>query len=145
MKDFALESSRATGIPARFLLGQAALESGWGRHEIRGADGKPSYNVFGIKAGRGWSGPSVDAVTTEYVNGAAQRVVQKFRAYGSYGEAFQDYARLIRANPRYAALLGAQDGAGFARGMQRAGYATDPQYAYKLIGVMNRASIQKMV
>lgn len=126
------QASRATGIPSQFLLAQAALETGWGRSEPRFADGRPSYNVFGIKAGRSWSGSTVDAMTTEYVAGAPQRVSERFRAYGSYAEAFQDYANLLKSNPRYAGLLGSQDAVAFARGLQQSGYATDPAYSAKL-------------
>lgn len=143
MKGHALEASRATGIPARFLLGHAALESGWGRHEIRAADGSQSFNLFGIKAGRSWKGPTVDVMTTEYVDGAPHKLLQKFRAYGSYAEAFQDYARLMRGNPRYAQVIKQNDSAGFAQGLQRAGYATDPQYADKLTRVLNGARMRQ--
>jgi flagellar protein FlgJ len=130
------EASQATGIPARFMLGQAALESGWGKRELRGTDGTPSHNLFGIKAGTNWKGPVVEAVTTEYVNGVARKSVEKFRAYPSYADAFRDYANLLRGNPRYAGVLAqaAQgiDAEGFAHGLQQAGYATDPNYADKL-------------
>ena len=129
--------SQATGIPAHFMVAQAALESGWGKHEIRRADGSPSFNVFGIKAGRSWSGPVAETVTTEYVNGVAQKTVEKFRAYSSYAEGFRDYANLLLNNPRYAAVLEQQDAAGFARGLQQAGYATDPMYADKLVRILN--------
>lgn len=145
MKAHALEASRATGIPARFLLGQAALESGWGKHEIRAADGSPSHNLFGIKAGRGWNGPTVDVMTTEYVDGTARKLVQKFRAYGSYAEGFRDYAALMQGNSRYAAVLGQRDAAGFAQGLQRAGYATDPRYADKLTGILNGARMRRTI
>lgn len=126
------EASRATGIPAHFMIAQAALETGWGRAELRFSDGTPTYNLFGIKAGRGWQGAVAEATTTEYVNGVAQKAVERFRAYSSYAEAFRDYASLLTSNPRYAAVLNQQDAAGFARGLQRAGYATDPMYAAKL-------------
>ncbi len=126
------EASRATGIPAHFMIAQAALETGWGRAELRFSDGTPTYNLFGIKAGRGWQGAVAEATTTEYVNGVAQKTVERFRAYSSYAEAFRDYASLLTSNPRYAAVLNQQDAAGFARGLQRAGYATDPMYAAKL-------------
>lgn len=129
--------SQATGIPAHFMVAQAALESGWGKNEIRRADGSPSFNVFGIKAGRSWSGPVAETVTTEYVNGVAQKSVEKFRAYSSYAEGFRDYANLLLNNPRYAAVLEQQDAAGFARGLQQAGYATDPMYADKLMRILN--------
>jgi flagellar protein FlgJ len=127
------EASRTTGIPAKFMLGQAALESGWGRREILAADGSRSHNLFGIKATSGWKGKVVEAVTTEYVNGVAQRKVEKFRAYDSYADAFRDYAKLLSKNPRYEKVIAnAQDATSFAHGLQKAGYATDPQYAAKL-------------
>lgn len=126
------EASRSTGIPAHFMIGQAALETGWGRSELRFSDGTPTYNLFGIKAGRNWQGAVAEATTTEYVNGVAQKSVERFRAYSSYAEAFRDYASLLASNPRYAEVLNQQDAAGFARGLQKAGYATDPMYAAKL-------------
>ncbi|MCK6373112.1 MAG: flagellar assembly peptidoglycan hydrolase FlgJ [Zoogloea sp.] len=133
----AVEASRATGIPARFLVAQAALETGWGKFELKNADGTPSHNLFNIKAGKSWSGDTVSTATTEYVNGAATRENARFRAYGSYADSFRDYANLIRNNPRYAAVVGQSDATAFARGLQAAGYATDPQYAEKLARIIN--------
>ena len=128
---------------------QAALETGWGRSEPRQADGQPSYNVFGIKAGRNWTGPTVDATTTEYVNGVAQQRVERFRAYGSYAEAFGDYAKLLGSSPRYSGVVGATDATTFARGLQRAGYATDPAYADKLTRIIGgqtlRAALARLI
>ena len=143
MKEHAIAASNATGIPAKFLLGHAALESGWGKSEIRNADGSASHNLFGIKAGRNWKGATVDVTTTEYVDGAPRKMVQTFRAYASYAQAFQDYASLLQNSPRYAAVLKQSDGAGFAQGLQRAGYATDPQYAEKLTRILNGASLRQ--
>jgi peptidoglycan hydrolase FlgJ len=132
-------ASAATGIPARFIIGQAALESGWGKSEIRKSDGSTSHNVFGIKATGDWTGKTVSTVTTEYVNGKPQRTVEKFRAYDSYQEAMTDYASLLKGNPRYAQVINsARDVNGFANGMQRAGYATDPHYAKKLLSIMQK-------
>lgn len=128
----AAAASQTTGIPARFLVAHAALESGWGKSEPRFADGRPSHNLFGIKAGGNWQGASVEATTTEYVNGVAEKRVERFRAYGSYAESFRDYAQLLAQSPRYAGAVGSRDAAGFAQGLQRAGYATDPAYANKL-------------
>ncbi|WP_109483767.1 flagellar assembly peptidoglycan hydrolase FlgJ [Paraburkholderia sp. C35] len=134
-------AAAATGIPARFIIGQAALESGWGKREIKKSDGSTSHNVFGIKATDDWNGKTVATVTTEYINGRPQRVVEKFRAYDSYEEAMTDYASFLKSNPRYAQVINSsRDVNGFAQGMQRAGYATDPHYAKKLISIM-----QKMV
>jgi len=143
MKEHAIAASNATGIPAKFLLGHAALESGWGKSEIRNADGSASHNLFGIKAGRNWKGATVDVTTTEYVDGTPRKMVQTFRAYASYAQAFQDYARLLQNSPRYAAVLTQSDGAGFAQGLQRAGYATDPRYAEKLTRILNGASLRQ--
>ncbi len=143
MKEHAIAASNATGIPAKFLLGHAAFESGWGKGEIRTADGSPSHNLFGIKAGRNWKGATVDVTTTEYVDGAPRKMVQKFRAYASYAEAFKDYASLMQNSPRYAAVLRQSDSAGFAQGLQRAGYATDPRYAEKLTRILNGASMRQ--
>ena len=138
----AVEASRSTGIAPQFLVAQAALESGWGRSEIRGTDGESSYNLFGIKAGKSWNGRTVDATTTEYANGEAQQTVARFRAYGSYEEAFRDYASMLRSNPRYGGVIGSQDGTEFAKGLQRAGYATDPTYADKLGRIINGPTLR---
>lgn len=132
----AVQASQATGVPAHFMLAQAALESGWGRHEVRGMDGQASRNLFGIKAGPNWKGATVAAWTTEYIDGKPHQTLARFRAYDSYSESFQDYARLLKNNPRYQSVLAqGQDMAGFAYGLQRAGYATDPDYASKLMAV----------
>ena len=139
----AASASRATGIPAHFLVAQAALETGWGRAEPRAADGTPSYNLFGIKAGRAWNGAAVEAPTTEVVDGLAQRRVERFRAYGSYAEAFGDYANLLLSSPRYAGVVGARDSAAFSQGLQRAGYATDPLYAAKLERIIGGPTLRK--
>ena len=157
----ARRAEAATGIPAEFMVSQAALETGWGRKEIRHADGSASHNLFGIKAGANWKGPVAEVTTTEYVGGKAQKVVAKFRAYGSYAESFADYARLMKDSPRYAAVVkGAssdldtasagtgrgKQAAAFAQGLQRAGYATDPAYADKLARVINTTlRLQRLV
>ena len=133
-------ASQATGLPSQLILAQAALESGWGRREVKADDGTQSYNLFGIKAGKNWTGPVVEAATTEYVNGAAQHTRATFRAYGSYQEAFTDYANFLASNPRYANVLATRDPAAAAYGLQRAGYATDPQYGDKLVRIMQQIS-----
>ena len=129
---------QASGIPAAFMLGQAGHETGWGRSEIRMADGSPSFNLFGIKATGGWSGKVAEITTTEFVNGAAQKVVAKFRAYDSYEDSLRDYARLITQSPRYAQVSQQTDSVqAWTSGLQRAGYATDPDYASKLSRAIN--------
>jgi flagellar protein FlgJ len=143
--DFVREHSQAaraaeaeTGIPSGFMVAQAAHESGWGRREIKNADGSTSFNVFGIKAGGSWKGPVAEVTTTEYINGVARKVTAKFRAYASYEESFRDYARMMKNSPRYSQVVAnASTAEGFAQGLQRAGYATDPAYADKLTRVIN--------
>lgn len=139
----AVAAERSLGIPAQFMVAQAALETGWGKSEPRRADGSRSFNIFGIKAGSHWHGPTTDATTVEVVAGETQTRVERFRAYGSYEEAFRDYANLLAGNPRYAAVLGAQDSTRFARGLQAAGYATDPFYASKLERIIGSAALSK--
>lgn len=136
----AMVASRASGVPAKLIVGQAALESGWGRREILNADGSTSFNVFGIKAGANWKGPTTEVLTTEYVDGQPQKVRARFRAYGSYEEACNDYARLLTSNPRYAGVLAANSADEAAHGLQRAGYATDPAYGEKLVRIMKKVS-----
>ncbi|MDB5813527.1 MAG: flagellar rod assembly protein/muramidase FlgJ [Rhodocyclales bacterium] len=133
----ATEAAQSLGVPAHFLVAQAALETGWGKSELRTADGRPTYNLFNIKAGKGWSGATVDAQTAEYDNGVAQTRTERFRAYGSYAEAFQDYAHLVQQSPRYAAAMGQGEASSFAKALQAGGYATDPAYADKLTRLIN--------
>jgi flagellar protein FlgJ len=133
-------AERRTGVPAAFIVGQSALESGWGRQEPRHADGRPSHNLFGIKAGPGWRGAVVEATTTEFVDGRPIRTVERFRAYDSYEASFADWARLMTSSPRYADAVRAGGSVeAFAHGLQRAGYATDPQYASKLTRTITTA------
>lgn len=133
-------AERATGIPSSHILGQAALESGWGKREIRTADGGNSHNLFGIKATSNWKGKVAEVTTTEYIGGVARKVTAKFRAYDSYEEAFKDHARLLSQSPRYSQAMAQTDSVrGYAQGLQRGGYATDPAYADKLTQVINTA------
>ncbi|HEX4236244.1 MAG TPA: flagellar assembly peptidoglycan hydrolase FlgJ [Caldimonas sp.] len=144
-QDAARAAESLSGIPAAFTVAQAAHESGWGQREIKNADGSPSHNLFGIKAGAGWSGPVAEITTTEWVGGEPQKVTAKFRAYASYADAFRDYATMMKQSPRYAGAVAqaaqapasAASGQGFASALQRAGYATDPGYADKLSRLIN--------
>lgn len=135
MRPHAEAAAAATGVPVEFILAHAALESGWGRHEIKDANGQASHNLFGIKAGRGWDGAVAETLTTEYRQGLPMKLTQRFRAYADYGSAFTDYANLLKA--RYGdALANGTDATGFARGLVAGGYATDPAYANKLQSVI---------
>ncbi len=133
-------ASRMTGIPAKFMLGQAALESGWGRKEILAANGESSHNLFGMKATPDWHGKTVEATTTEYVNGVARHKLEKFRAYDNYADSFRDYANMLSSNPRYRHVIAnSQNASEFAHGLQQAGYATDPHYAVKLTKLIDQS------
>ena len=129
----AIRVEKESGIPASYMVGQAGHETGWGKHEIRMRNGQSANNLFGIKAGAGWTGKVAEVTTTEYVNGVPEKRVAKFRAYASTDESFRDYARLITQSPRYAKVTQQTGSAfAFASSLQKAGYATDHQYAAKL-------------
>lgn len=140
----AQKASQTTGIDAKYLIAHAALESGWGQYQPGGKD-NPSYNLFGIKANKGWNGRSVGALTTEYIDGIAVKKIERFRAYNSYAEGFEDYARFLKENPRYEKVLQATSGSEFAHGLQKAGYATDPAYANKLKTIMKNTNLDASI
>jgi len=126
------------GVDSKVLLAQAALETGWGQKLISRADGNSSYNFFNIKAGRNWQGDVATVPTVEYRNGVAVRERAAFRAYESPEQSFADYAQLIAGSPRYQqALAQADNPHAYVHALERAGYATDPQYAEKVLQVMN--------
>lgn len=130
---WARQAASRLGVAPELVQAHAALESGWGRRPLRTADGASSHNLFGIKSGASWQGASGEATTTEYVNGAALKTRERFRAYPDAASAFQDYTRVLLDNPRYrAALNTGSDAQAFAEGLARGGYATDPGYAAKL-------------
>ena len=138
LSDVASRVEQDTGIPAGFMIGQAGHETAWGQHEIKHKGGSPSFNLFGIKATPGWTGKVAEVTTTEYKDGVAEKKVAKFRAYSSYEESFRDYAKLINDSPRYAkAKLQTGNAQAYASGLQKAGYATDPEYAAKLSRAIN--------
>ena len=135
LRPLAAAAAARLGVEPEVLLAQAALETGWGRHIV----GASSNNLFNIKASRDWPGDTVRRAVLEYRDGVAVREVATFRAYGSPAESFADYATFLQASPRYArALARAADGEAYLRELQDAGYATDPRYADKVIGVWSR-------
>lgn len=137
------KAAKELGIPARVLVAQAALETGWGKHQIRHADGKASFNLFGIKADKSWDGDRVRTMTHEYEGGRMERQEAKFRSYGSIAESFEDYARFLKSNPRYEQALRHQGSAHqFVSGLQKAGYATDPAYAQKIMRIAYGPTVQ---
>jgi flagellar protein FlgJ len=132
----AQEAGQVLGVDPRHLIAQAALETNWGRNLPQTAAGRSSNNLFGIKATAGWSGPTVTSDTQEYQNGVGTNIPAQFKAYATPAESFQDYVALLRNNPRYCAALNTGgDVQAFATGLQRGGYATDPDYANKVAAV----------
>ena len=136
-------AARQIGVTPHALAAQAALESGWGRRVAVGTDGQTTYNLFGIKAGRSWSGDRTETATHEYVRGVRRVKVADFRAYESIEECFDDYVAMLRANPRYAsALRHGGTSRRFAARLQLAGYSTDPHYARKVHDIANSAVVR---
>lgn len=138
LKPYADQAAQTLGMDTSVLLAQSALETGWGRHVPRHADGSSSFNLFGIKADRSWKGEKVSVGTLEYRNGVARRERAKFRAYANPAESFVDYVAFLRRNPRYRDALTSTNGEDFIRGLQKAGYATDPSYAAKVLRIRDR-------
>lgn len=135
----AIEIEQEHGIPAAVIIAQAALETGWLRHEIRDKHtGEKSYNLFGIKAHGGWEGDTVTIDTHEYKDGRRLKKEDEFRAYNSFQESILDHMQFLFDNPRYEKTLEASNPIEFARRLQAAGYATDPKYAEKLISIMRK-------
>ncbi|MEA9392599.1 flagellar assembly peptidoglycan hydrolase FlgJ [Acerihabitans sp. TG2] len=131
-------ASQQSGIPHHLIMAQAALESNWGKNEIPTSNGQPSYNLFGIKASSDWQGKTTTVTTTEYQNGQPVKVQQRFRVYDSYMDALGDYIHLLTTNPRYREVVAAEQPEAGAYALQRAGYATDPAYATKLIQIISQ-------
>jgi len=132
------------GVAPEVLVAQAALETGWGRYVIRDERGRSSHNLFNIKAGGGWDGPTVRKRTLEYADGVARMERAAFRAYPDFAASFQDYVEFIAGRPRYReALAQAGDPAGYLRALAQAGYATDPRYADKILAILEREPVLK--
>lgn len=139
-------AAKALGVAPEVLVAQAALETGWGADVIRSADGRSSNNLFGIKAGADWQGPTVEVPTVEYRDGVAVTEQAAFRAYDSPAASFRDYANFIQAHPRYReALAHAGDSQAYTAALQQAGYATDPHYADKIQGVLGSRALAQAV
>jgi len=138
----ARQAAKELGVDAKVLLAQSALETGWGKHVMHNKTGENSHNLFGIKASHGWSGKTVSVQTVEYNDGVAAKQQASFRAYDSYEESFNDYVQFLKQNPRYQqALLKVDSNEGFIKGLQKAGYATDPAYAKKIISILGREQL----
>lgn len=128
-----------SGIDARIMLAQSALETGWGQHQIMKADGQPSHNLFGIKAHNHWQGDQAEILTTEYRGGVAMKERAAFRSYDSYEDSFKDYATFLQSNQRYEQAMDHRDDPkAFANALQASGYATDPEYGAKIGRILDQ-------
>lgn len=137
------QAAKALGVSPALLVAQSALETGWGRHTIKYDDGRSSYNLFGIKAGAHWNGAVVSRASLEFDNGVLQNQVSRFRAYATPAQSLADYVDYIQSNPRYRAALaaGGNDQA-YINEIHDAGYATDPDYASKVMTIRNGEILQ---
>ncbi|RPH29231.1 flagellar assembly peptidoglycan hydrolase FlgJ [Buttiauxella warmboldiae] len=141
MLEPALATAKKSGIPHLLIIAQAALESGWGNREITTAEGKKSHNLFGVKATPAWKGESTEITTTELINGTLQKVKAAFKVYPSYSSALDDYIALLTHNPLYHNVARSGSPEKAAQALQSAGYATDPDYAQKLINIMHKVKL----
>lgn len=142
MRPYAEKAAKELGVPSSILLAQSALETGWGNKVIQQANGESSHNLFGIKADKRWEGSYVNVSSLEYVDGEARREYSNFKVYDSYQQSFEDYVDFIKGNDRYkTALNNSADGEMYIKALQQAGYATDPQYANKIIDIAQREAI----
>lgn len=137
-------AARQLGVSPELLVAQAALETGWGRHTMKFDDGRNGYNLFGIKAGGDWQGPALSRHSLEYRDGILQNQVSRFRAYRSPAHSLSDYADFIQSNPRYRQALSSNgDDHAYIHAIHDAGYATDPHYADKVIGILGGELLQQ--
>lgn len=142
LRPYAEQAASELGVDAGVLLAQAALETGWGKAVLKHADGSSSHNLFNIKADRSWRGNQVSQKTVEFADGIGRQEMAAFRAYDSYRDSFEDYVGFIKNNPRYAnAIKMAGNSERYMHELQRAGYATDPAYAAKVLRIYHGEAI----
>ncbi len=133
---YAEQAAKELGVEPKVILAQAALESGWGRSVIKNGNGSNTFNLFNIKADKSWQGKQAQVATLEFDQGIAKKVNAGFRSYDSFAESFRDYVDFIKNNPRYSdALKKVGNAEQYMHELQRAGYATDPKYADKVMSI----------
>jgi len=146
MLPMAEKAAEKIGVDPRYLVAQAALETGWGKSIIRQQDGTSSHNLFGIKTHNTWEGDSARVLTTEFKGGKAVKEAASFRAYDSFEHSFNDFVSFLQGNGRYEKALASTDKPEqFARELQKAGYATDPQYARKIAQIARQMQTYQTV
>lgn len=144
LHSYAKKAADELGIEPKVLLAQAALETGWGRSVIKSKDGSSSNNLFNIKAGSQWQGKRTNVSALEFEKGIPKKKMSGFRAYESYQDSFDDYVKLLKNNPRYAqAIKHAGNPQRYMIELQKAGYATDPHYADKVMRIYHGDRIAK--
>jgi len=144
LRPYAEQAAKKLGVDANVLIAQAALETGWGKSVIQSKDGSSSHNLFNIKADKSWHGASTKVETLEYKQGIAKKEIAGFRSYGSYQESFNDYVDFIKTNPRYkTAIKMAEKAERYMHELQQAGYATDPNYADKVMKIYNSKAVNQ--
>ncbi len=140
---YAEQAASKLNVDAAVLLAQAALETGWGKSVIKHADGSSSFNLFNIKAGRAWQGDRVGKMTLEFSEGIGRKEMAAFRSYDSYQDSFKDYVHFIKSNPRYKnAVKVAKNPERYLLELQKAGYATDPEYASKVMRIFRGETLK---
>lgn len=144
--DFAKNTAKKIGLNPAVMLAQSALETGWGQHVIKDQQGQSSFNLFNVKAHRDWEGDKAAKSTLEFENGVAVKKVEPFRVYNSIQDSFDDFIEFLNSNGRYQdALKSANDSEQFLQKLQHAGYATDPNYADKIIGILQSDRFKDMI
>jgi flagellar protein FlgJ len=131
------KAAKSLGTSAEVLIAQSALETGWGQKVVRRNDGTMSHNLFNIKADKRWQGDKTSVNTLEFEKGIAVQQKADFRMYDNLEQSFNDFVSFINQGDRYQdARKVAAEPTQFIKALQKAGYATDPQYANKVINVM---------
>ena len=144
--DVAKQTAKKIGLNPAVMLAQSALETGWGQHVIKTAKGESSFNLFNVKAHRDWTGDKVAQSTLEFEQGVAVRKTEPFRAYNNFAESFDDFVSFLNSSSRYEeALNKTQNPEQFLQSLQKAGYATDPNYADKIIGILKSDRFKEMI
>lgn len=135
-----IESERRTGVPASIVIAQAALESAWGASRLATS----ANNLFGIKADSRWRGETMTLNTREFIRNQWVAVPAKWRKYPSWQASVDDHAAFLSLNPRYKVCFLCTTASAFAHALAQAGYATDPDYANKLISLMNKHRLESL-
>ncbi len=143
---FAKKAADKLGVGVEAVLAQAVLETGWGKHVMEQQQGVSSHNFFGIKADTRWVGEATRNTTTEYRNGIAAKEEASFRSYQSLDEAFDDYVSFLQNNPRYDSAVGKNiESKQWGYMLQKAGYATDPNYGSKIANIMDSDVLKSVI